>query len=163
MKQTVTYTEEVEREELIDVCDECRREVDEDGNAYVDKEAAQNAIGNAVKSALSNGPVASAPEIEISLAELETKHYCSECDSQADPELAHVERANEWLESESQGGDAVRSHVELVRAFMLIAALFAAGSVLPAALSGAMGAATLGVISLGFITLSLIGIACVLQ
>ena len=97
MKKTITYTENVEREESITVCDECHREVDEDGVEY--HPANYVARGG------------------------QTLHFCSECmatmtDGEYTPKS--VERVEEWLDSGDGVINTVRFTLKAIRGLAIL-------------------------------------------
>jgi ribosomal protein L37AE/L43A len=97
MKKTITYTENVEQEESITVCDECHREVDEDGVEY--HPANYVARGG------------------------QTLHFCSECmatmtDGEYTPKS--VERVEEWLDSGDRVINTVRFTLKASRGLAIL-------------------------------------------
>ena len=99
MEKTITYTENVETEESITICDECHREVDEDGVEY---HPANYVTGGG-----------------------QTLHFCSECmatmtDGEYTPKS--VERVEEWLNSGDRVINTVRFTVKVSRGLALLSA-----------------------------------------
>lgn len=129
METTVTYTEEVEKSEKMLLCDDCQRELDDDGSTFV------------------NTDYNSSQEV----------HYCSECkpsdDSDKKPE--HVVRAEEWFDGDDNVGFPVKDNITGARAASASIAILGIAVAAASVFGSEMVIFALGLIILGLAVVSL--------
>lgn len=111
VETTVEVERTVTEEETLTLCEECQREVDENGDAFVPLQEVVDSLDN-------QGISARADVEEKLLKDWLQLHFCSEClremtDGSVRP--SYIERAEEWLDHDNMYNgvrSTVRSSVE---------------------------------------------------
>lgn len=140
MEKTITYTEEVTREEDIEICDECQREVDDDGMEY-----------HPPNYVTEGGP---------------TLHFCSEClnnMTDGDVQPTHVERVEEWLESNDGIGDTIVRNLKIIRQLTVLSSILSLLTILLIIFSSYLVAGIFSFIAVAFSATAILGVDHIMQ
>lgn len=140
---TIEYEEVVTQEEQVDVCDECSREVDDNGLLYTPAGRGQ----------------VSDDQSDLHL------HFCSECLREMyekDVQSASVERTKEWLSERDGAGWTLSGNIIAANKWCILAVLGSACSLMAFIATTASGlAGVAGLISTVWLIVSLVLIAII--